>query len=159
MEKTGVIENLLVSPETTPYDEDGVEHATIQLLEAIGEDLEREGLLKTPSRVSRMYAEILNGYQADPEVLINGALFQADSAGMVVIRDIEFQSLCEHHLLPFMGRVHVAYVPNVKVIGLSKRPRRVDMYAHRLQIQERMTSQIRYRVATVLQPQRFAVVT
>ena len=109
---------------------------------AVGEDPEREGLRNTPDRVSRMYAELLSGYSADPEKIINGALFNINYDEMVLVRDIEFYSLCEHHMLPFLGRAHVAYLPKGKVIGLSKIPRIVDMYARRLQVQERMTRQI-----------------
>jgi GTP cyclohydrolase I len=112
------------------------------LLEELGEDPAREGLAGTPERVRRMYAELTDGYRTDPEALLNGASFAVDYDEMVVVRDIEFYSLCEHHLLPFFGRAHVGYLPRGKVIGLSKIPRVVDMYAHRLQVQERMTQQV-----------------
>ena len=112
------------------------------LLAEIGEDPERAGLIGTPDRVRRMYAELTDGYATDPQVLINGAAFEVDDDEMVVVRDIEFYSLCEHHLLPFFGRAHVGYLPRGRVIGLSKIPRIVDMYAHRLQVQERMTQQV-----------------
>ena len=112
------------------------------LLEELGEDPAREGLAGTPDRVRRMYAELTDGYRTDPETLLNGASFAVDYDEMVVVRDIEFYSLCEHHLLPFFGKAHVGYLPRGTVIGLSKIPRVVDMYAHRLQVQERMTQQV-----------------
>lgn len=129
-----------------------------ELIEAVGEDPEREGLKNTPDRVARMYTELLSGYTAEPERIVNGALFDITYDEMVIVRDIEFYSLCEHHLLPFIGRAHVAYIPAGKVIGLSKIPRIVDMYARRLQIQERMTRQIADFVQTTLLPQGVAVV-
>ncbi|MRR32652.1 GTP cyclohydrolase I, partial [bacterium] len=117
------------------------EDAVASLLKALGEDPRREGLRNTPRRVARMYSELLDGYKMDPAAMINGALFDVKYDEMVIVRDIEFYSLCEHHMLPFMGRVHVAYIPDGKVLGLSKIPRVVDMYARRLQVQERMTRQ------------------
>ena len=135
-----------------------VKDTILQLIEAIGEDPEREGLKNTPDRVSRMYVELLKGYTADPDQLINGALFNISYDEMVLVRDIEFYSLCEHHMLPFIGRAHIAYIPAGKVIGLSKIPRIVDMYAQRLQVQERMTRQIADLLQETLQPQGVAVV-
>ena len=135
-----------------------LEDAILQLLTAVGEKPEREGLKFTPRRVARMYTELLSGYHADPEAMINGALFNITYDEMVLVRDIEFYSLCEHHILPFMGRVHVAYIPDGKVIGLSKIPRIVDMYARRLQVQERMTRQIADFLRDLLKPQGVAVV-
>ena len=132
--------------------------AVMQLLEAVGEDPEREGLRNTPLRVARMYSELLAGYSIDPEKMINDALFNITYDEMVLVRDIEFYSLCEHHMLPIIGRVHVAYIPNGKVIGLSKIPRIVDMYARRLQVQERMTRQIADFIRDILKPQGVAVV-
>lgn len=129
-----------------------------ELLQAVGEDPEREGLKNTPDRVARMYSELLAGYSVHPEKLINGALFDINYDEMVVVRDIEFYSLCEHHMLPFIGRVHVAYLPAGKVIGLSKIPRIVDMYARRLQIQERMTRQIADYVQKAVEPHGVAVI-
>lgn len=137
---------------------DLVKDTILQLIEAIGEDPEREGLKNTPDRVSRMYVELLKGYSADPDQLINGALFNISYDEMVLVRDIEFYSLCEHHMLPFIGRAHIAYIPAGKVIGLSKIPRIVDMYAQRLQVQERMTRQIADLLQEALQPQGVAVV-
>jgi GTP cyclohydrolase I len=119
-----------------------LETAVRTLLEEIGEDPERAGLADTPKRVRRMYAELTSGYQTDPDALINGACFEVDYDEMVVVRDIEFFSLCEHHLLPFYGRAHVGYLPRGRVIGLSKVPRIVGMFARRLQVQERMTQQV-----------------
>ena len=139
-------------------DSEKMEDAILQLLNAIGEDPEREGLKYTPKRISRMYAELLCGYHVDPQEMVNGALFNITYDEMVLVRDIEFYSLCEHHILPFMGRVHVAYIPHGKVIGLSKIPRIVDMYARRLQVQERMTRQIADFLRDLLKPQGVAVV-
>jgi GTP cyclohydrolase I len=141
-----------------PVDHDAIEKATVEILEAVGEDPGREGLQKTPNRVARMYDELLSGYRVDPAKLINGALFDVEYSDMVIVRDIEFSSLCEHHMLPFLGRVHVAYIPSKKVIGLSKIPRIVDMFARRLQVQERMTRQIADFINEVLEPQGVAVV-
>jgi GTP cyclohydrolase I len=134
------------------------EEAVRTILQNIGEDPEREGLLRTPSRVAKMYAELTAGYHIDPQALINDAVFSVDYDEMVMVKDIEFSSLCEHHMLPFMGRVHVAYIPNGKVIGLSKIPRIVEMYARRLQVQERMTVQIADFIDEALQPLGVAVV-
>jgi GTP cyclohydrolase I len=139
-------------------DVDAARNIIFDLLKAIGEDPEREGLKNTPDRVARMYTELLSGYDADPAKIINGALFNINYDEMVLVRDIEFYSLCEHHMLPFIGRAHVAYLPAGTVIGLSKIPRIVDMYARRLQIQERMTRQIADLLQTTLQPQGVAVV-
>ena len=135
-----------------------VRDTILQLIKAIGEDPDREGLENTPDRVSRMYVELLSGYTADSDEIINGALFNISYDEMVLVRDIEFYSLCEHHMLPFMGRAHIAYIPDGKVIGLSKIPRIVDMYARRLQVQERMTRQIADFLEETLHPQGVAVV-
>lgn len=129
-----------------------------KILSAIGEDPQREGLVRTPHRVANAYEEILGGYTMDPVKLINGALFTVDYDEMVVVKDIEFFSLCEHHLLPFFGRVHVAYLPRNKVLGLSKIPRIVDMFAHRLQVQERMTQQIAHFMQDTINPLGVGVV-
>ena len=128
------------------------------ILENIGEQPEREGLLRTPERVARMFNELTEGYHVDTEKMINGAIFDVDYDEMVIVKDIDFYSLCEHHLLPFYGQAHVAYIPNGKVIGLSKIPRIVEMFARRLQIQEQMTSQIANFLQSTLQPQGVAVV-
>jgi GTP cyclohydrolase I len=135
-----------------------IEDAVTKILNAVGEDPQREGLQFTPHRVARMYHELLGGYTMDPTAIINGALFEVKYDEMVLVRDIEFYSLCEHHMLPFMGRVHVAYIPDGKVLGLSKIPRIVDMYARRLQVQERMTRQIADFLRDLLKPQGVAVV-
>jgi GTP cyclohydrolase I len=127
-------------------------------LQGIGEDPNRQGLLKTPDRVARMYSELTAGYYTDPVKLINGAIFDVDYNEMVLVKDIEFHSLCEHHMLPFYGRAHVAYIPDGKVIGLSKIPRIVEMFARRLQVQERMTTEIANFLDGRLNPQGVAVV-
>jgi GTP cyclohydrolase I len=135
-----------------------IERAVHDILDAIGEQPEREGLMKTPSRVAKMYAELTAGYHVDPQALINDAIFSVDYDEMVVVKHIDFYSLCEHHMLPFMGEVHVAYIPNGKVVGLSKIPRIVEMFARRLQVQERMTVQIADFINTALAPAGVAVV-
>jgi GTP cyclohydrolase I len=139
-------------------DKAGVEKAVSGLLTAFGEDPQRDGLVNTPRRVARMYGELLAGYNTDPVAMINGALFDVKYDEMVIVRDIEFYSLCEHHMLPFIGRAHVAYIPDGKVLGISKIPRVVDMYARRLQVQERMTRQIADFLRDLLKPQGVAVV-
>ena len=144
--------------EKSEIDNDLLESAILQLLNAVGENSQREGLKYTPKRVARMYSELLSGYHVDSKAMINGALFDISYDEMVLVRDIEFYSLCEHHILPFMGRVHVAYIPDGKVIGLSKIPRIVDMYARRLQVQERMTRQVADFLRDLLKPQGVAVV-
>ncbi|NDJ62471.1 MAG: GTP cyclohydrolase I FolE [Chloroflexi bacterium] len=141
-----------------PVNHAEIEAATTRILQAVGEDPARDGLLKTPNRVARMYDELLSGYRTDPAKLINGAVFDVDYNDMVIVRDIEFSSLCEHHMLPFIGRVHVAYIPSKRVVGLSKIPRIVDMFAKRLQVQERMTRQIADFINEVLEPMGVAVV-
>lgn len=143
---------------STPLNSNRIQAAVHDILLAAGEDPERDGLRQTPARVSRMYAELLSGYHADPEALINGALFDVEYDEMVIVRDIEFYSLCEHHMLPFIGHAHVAYIPRGKVLGLSKIPRIVDMFARRLQVQERLTSQIANFLVDTLHPQGVAVV-
>ncbi|HWQ05246.1 MAG TPA: GTP cyclohydrolase I FolE [Longilinea sp.] len=139
-------------------DLDAIQNAVSRMLEAFGEDPQREGLLKTPDRVARMYEELLEGYRIDPIAMVNDALFEVEYDEMVIVRDIEFYSLCEHHMLPFIGRAHVAYIPRGRVIGLSKLPRIVDMFARRLQVQERMTRQIADFIDELLHPQGVAVV-
>ena len=129
-----------------------------EILESIGEDPEREGLLRTPLRVANAYEELLSGYRTDPIALLNDAIFEVSYDEMVIVRDIEFYSMCEHHMLPFLGRAHVAYLSGGKVIGLSKLPRIVDMFARRLQVQERMTRQIADLVNELLHPKGVAVV-
>ena len=135
-----------------------VESAVRQLLVEIGEDPQREGLLQTPARVHRMYRELTAGYHVDPERLLNRAIFDVDYSEMVVVKDIPFYSLCEHHLLPFFGQAAVAYIPAGRVVGLSKIPRIVEMYARRLQVQERMTKQIADFLMERIQPRGVGVV-
>ena len=135
-----------------------VEAAVRQILVEIGEDPDRQGLLGTPERVHRMYTELTAGYHVDPDRLINGAIFDVDYSEMVVVKDIPFYSLCEHHLLPFFGTAAVAYIPRGRVIGLSKIPRVVEMYARRLQVQERLTQQVADFLQVRLGPQGVGVV-
>ena len=135
-----------------------VESAVREILTEIGEDPDRQGLAGTPGRVHRMYTELTAGYHVDPERLINGAIFDIAYSEMVVVKDIPFYSLCEHHLLPFFGTASVAYIPRGRVIGLSKIPRIVEMYARRLQIQERLTQQIAEFLQDRLTPQGVGVV-
>ena len=135
-----------------------IEAATREILQHIGENPEREGLVRTPERVARMYDELTAGYHTDPIKLINDAVFDVEYDEMVIVKNIDFSSLCEHHMLPFFGRAHVAYIPDGKVVGLSKIPRIVEMFARRLQVQERMTKQIAEFIQEVLHPQGVAVV-
>jgi GTP cyclohydrolase IA len=135
-----------------------VEAAVRGILSEIGEDPDRQGLIGTPERVHRMYTELTAGYHVDPDRLINGAIFDVDYSEMVVVKDIPFYSLCEHHLLPFFGSAAVAYIPRGRVVGLSKIPRIVEMYSRRLQVQERLTQQIADFLQGRLQPQGVGVV-
>jgi GTP cyclohydrolase IA len=154
-------EQIIQTAEILPgeIDKEKIKKNVHSILQAIGEDTERDGLLKTPDRVAKMYFdEVLAGYRMDPILLVNGALFEVEYDEMVIVRDIEFYSMCEHHMLPFLGRAHVAYIPNGRVIGLSKIPRIVDMFARRLQVQERMTRQIGEMLEELLHPQGVAVV-
>jgi GTP cyclohydrolase IA len=144
------------SRETFSYD-GKVSHLVGDLITALGEDPLRAGLERTPERVSRMYDELLSGYRTDMNALVNGALFESEYDDIVVVNNIEFTSLCEHHLLPFYGTAHVAYLPNGKIIGLSKIPRIVDMFARRLQVQERMTVEIARAIDEILAPRGVAV--
>jgi len=129
-----------------------------KLLQEVGEDPTREGLLKTPARVAKSWAYFSRGYNQDLDDVVNNAIFHETSKDMIVVRDVEFFSHCEHHLLPFFGKAHVGYIPNGKVIGLSKIPRIIDMYARRLQVQERLTHQIADAIKNVLKPNGVAVV-
>lgn len=142
----------------TGIDQETIRDSVEKMLSAFGEDPNREGLQRTPDRVARMYEELLSGYRVDPVAMVNDALFEVEYDEMVIVRDIEFYSLCEHHMLPFLGRAHVAYMPRGKVIGLSKIPRIVDMFARRLQVQERMTRQVADFLNETLQPMGVAVV-
>lgn len=130
----------------------GIAQHMEQVLSLIGEDPQREGLLRTPTRVGEAMQFLTQGYQQDPEAILRSALFEEDYRQMVVVKDISFYSLCEHHLLPFFGKAHVAYIPNGKITGLSKVARVVDIYARRLQVQERMTTQIKECIQNTLNP-------
>lgn len=134
------------------------EKAVRTMLEIIGEDPDREGLVKTPERVYKAFLHLTEGYRKDPKEVLGEALFSSTNDEMVLVRDIEFYSLCEHHLLPIIGRAHVAYIPNGKVVGLSKIPRMVDMFARRLQIQEQLTEQIAQAINEVIAPKGVGVV-
>lgn len=151
------LQDLFIFPEPSEEPTSLIDCAVQDIMVSIGEDPTRQGLQKTPERVRRMYDELTVGYRTDPEKLINGALFDVEYDEMVLVKDIEFFSLCEHHMLPFFGRAYVAYIPNGKVIGLSKIPRIVEMYARRLQVQERMTTEIAQFIDQVLQPRGVAV--
>ncbi|WP_415857903.1 GTP cyclohydrolase I FolE [Leptospira vanthielii] len=135
-----------------------MENLIEEILKQIGEDPTREGLMKTPSRVKKAYDFLTSGYKADLNQIVNGAIFEENTTGMVLVRDIEMYSLCEHHLLPFYGRAHVAYIPNKKIIGISKIPRIVDVFARRLQVQERLTDQIAQAIQETLEPLGVGVV-
>ncbi len=141
-----------------PKDPEAVKAAVRSLLTALGEDPEREGLLSTPRRMSESLAYLTSGYGADLEEIMNGAIFEDPVDEMVVVKDIELYSLCEHHLLPFFGKCHVGYLPRGKVVGLSKIPRIVDAFAHRLQVQERLTTQIARAVMKAVKPLGVGVV-
>ena len=138
--------------------QDRLEPIVAALLEGVGEDPRREGLLRTPNRVARSLEFLTSGYHQTVEEMVNGAIFHEDASEMVLVRDIEFYSLCEHHMLPFYGKIHVGYIPDGRVIGLSKLPRIAEMYARRLQVQERMTVQIAEAVNVALAPAGVAVV-
>lgn len=129
-----------------------------EILQLVGENPEREGLRDTPQRVAKAYQFLTQGYEMDPEAILRGALFEEEYDQMILVKDIEVYSLCEHHMLPFFGKAHVAYIPNGKIVGLSKIPRTVDVFARRLQVQERLTIQVRDAIDKVLEPQGVAVV-
>jgi len=129
-----------------------------EILKAIGEDPEREGLLLTPKRVAESLQFLTQGYKMDPRAVLEKALFREDYSEIILVKDIEIFSLCEHHMLPFIGKAHVAYIPNGRIVGLSKIPRVVDIYARRLQVQERLTLQIRDAIQEVLEPQGVGVI-
>lgn len=144
--------------ETKDFDLEVVRESVKTILEEIGEDISREGLLRTPDRVAKAYKFLTEGYHQSVEEVINGAIFEEKYDEMVIVKDIDFYSLCEHHMLPFYGKVHVAYIPNGKIVGLSKIPRIVDMFSRRLQVQERMTQQIAETLDHYLDPQGVGVV-
>ncbi len=129
-----------------------------EIIRLLGEDRNREGLVKTPERVAKAMQFLTHGYSLDPEEILTSALFEEDYSEMILVKDIEVYSLCEHHLLPFYGKAHVAYIPDGKIVGLSKIPRVVDVFARRLQVQERLTLQVRDAISDVLQPLGVAVV-
>ena len=150
------------SPSSTPLAENdslqALEANAHEMLKLLGENPAREGLVRTPHRHARALQFLTSGYQSDFKKLVGGALFEAESSELVLVRDIELFSLCEHHLLPFFGKAHVAYIPNRKIIGLSKIPRIVDAYARRLQVQERLTSQVADHLVEILDPLGVAVI-
>jgi GTP cyclohydrolase IA len=141
-----------------PVNTERCESLIREFLSGLGEDPSREGLVKTPSRVADMYKDLLGGYEKDPRDILLGAVFDEKYSEMVIVRDIDFFSLCEHHLIPFFGTCHIAYIPNGRIIGLSKLPRLVEVFARRLQVQERLTQQIAETIFEVLRPQGVAVV-
>jgi GTP cyclohydrolase I len=135
-----------------------MEAIVAELLQELGEDPRREGLLRTPGRVARSFEFFTQGYRADPQKILNDAMFEESYNEMLIVKDIDFFSLCEHHMLPFFGRAHVAYVPNGRIVGLSKIARLVEMYSRRLQVQERLTNEIAHVIEKVLQPRGVAVI-
>ncbi|MEW6233930.1 MAG: GTP cyclohydrolase I FolE [Candidatus Omnitrophota bacterium] len=151
-----------LSPQPILVSADGAEsidELTRKLLERIGEDPDREGLMKTPERVARAWKFLTHGYHLDIEAVINKAIFEEEVDEMVVVTDIDFFSMCEHHLLPFFGKAHIGYIPKGKVLGLSKMPRLVEVFSRRLQLQERLTQQIADAIEKAIQPAGVAVVT
>jgi GTP cyclohydrolase I len=144
------------------YNDDSLkklEESVTSILTEIGEDPKREGLLRTPNRVAKAYKFLTKGYEEDVEKLLNNAIFNEHYDEMVIVKDIDFYSLCEHHMLPFFGKCHIAYIPKGKIVGLSKLPRLVEMYSRRLQVQERMTREIGDMINKILEPKGVAVVT
>ena len=137
---------------------DPIEGLVTTLLKELGEDPGRNGLERTPARVARAFRFLTGGYELEPATILNDALFQVSYDEMVLVKDIDFYSLCEHHLLPFFGRVHIAYIPNGKIVGLSKLPRLVEMFSRRLQVQERLTTEIAGTIESVLAPRGVGVV-
>jgi GTP cyclohydrolase I len=152
---------MIMDPETPKElspSEKKVAENVYSILENIGEDPSRQGLLKTPERVAKAYTFITQGYEQDARKILRSAMFDEDYSEMVLVKDIELYSLCEHHMLPFFGKAHIAYIPNGKIVGLSKLPRIVDVFARRLQVQERLTIEIRDAIQETLEPAGVAVV-
>lgn len=149
--------DIILNERSTEVDTDKIKRAVVMLLEAVGEDPEREGLVETPERIAKMYEEILGGMKEDAREHLS-KVFTVDSDEMVIERDIQFYSMCEHHMLPFFGKVHIAYIPKGKVVGLSKLARTVEVFARRLQLQERMTAQIADAIMEQLEPAGVMVV-
>lgn len=148
----------LLRPIEGQVDQAAISEAVRTILESLGEDTDRDGLVRTPDRVARAYDFLTSGYRMNAEDVVNDALFDVEYDEMVICKDIDYFSLCEHHMLPFFGKVHVAYIPNGKVVGLSKMARLVEVYSRRLQVQERLTVQIAEAMETILQPKGVAVV-
>ncbi|MCA9839848.1 MAG: GTP cyclohydrolase I FolE [Trueperaceae bacterium] len=146
-------------PDFDEFGDCSLDHLVSRLISGLGEDVTREGLVKTPERVERSLRFLTSGYETSVEEVLNGALFEAEGSEMVVVKSIEFYSLCEHHMLPFFGHAHIAYIPSKKILGLSKFARVVDVFARRMQVQERMTSQIADALVEALEPEGLAVVT
>ncbi len=140
------------------HNQKSIEKAVEEILAAVGENPQREGLLKTPERVAKAYGHLLKGYEESADDVLNGAIFHESYSEMVIVKDIEVYSLCEHHMLPFFGKAHVAYIPDGKIVGLSKIPRVVDVFSRRLQVQERLTIEIRDSIQKALNPVGVAVV-
>jgi GTP cyclohydrolase I len=153
-----MIDNFKDGPVLNRHCKAEVANSVAHILKSVGEDIDRDGLQNTPDRVARMYDEILAGYTVDPVKLLNNALFDVEYNEMVVVSDIDFYSMCEHHLLPIVGQAHVGYIPDTKVVGLSKIPRVVDAFARRLQVQERMTRQVADLLAELVEPRGVGVV-
>ncbi|HBM36381.1 MAG TPA: GTP cyclohydrolase I FolE [Sulfuricurvum sp.] len=145
-------------PMSKENEQQNFEEAVKTMIRYVGEDVNREGLEKTPSRVLKAYEFMFGGYKEDPQTILNSAMFASSNDEMVLVKDIEFYSTCEHHLLPIIGRAHVAYIPNGKVVGLSKIPRVVDVFARRMQIQEQLTEQIADALMEAVEPKGVAVV-
>lgn len=144
-----------------PFDQNKTENIAThyhEIIKLLGEDPDREGLLKTPERVSKAMQFLMNGYEQDPEEILRSAMFTEDYRQMVIVKDIDFYSMCEHHMLPFFGKAHIAYIPNHKITGLSKIARVVEVFARRMQVQERMTTQIKECIQKTLEPMGVIVV-
>ncbi|MCH7973606.1 MAG: GTP cyclohydrolase I FolE [Bacteroidetes bacterium] len=150
---------ITLNTEAKMLDKKKIEESVNNILKEIGEDPKRDGLLKTPHRVAKAYEFLTSGYQKDISEVLNGAIFNEKYDEMVLVKNIDFYSLCEHHMLPFYGKIHIAYIPDGKIVGLSKIPRIVDVFSRRLQVQERMTQQIADTLNEYLEPQGVAVVS